>query len=436
MRGRTSRSGISAIWIVIVVFLAVGLSVGALFSYSYFKELKEEQARLGEVRRELEEKEKLAMQRIDQVVKPYGFPKDESGLAKDKAKQFRDSNRKTAIEALLRPRDTKEGRDIPSYEEHVKKQDNSALYGTVQDLLLLAVYRLIYEKEQYGFWVAQKAIGEDRLKAAQAIRQGFSQKKIDYRAEIEAEIQKVQKLIQDEDALHSQRKTQMEDEIRVLDEKRETEPRAHERVMLRLGNEVKELHRQFQELLRAKEKVTFVVSEVHGHLLSPDVPNRTAFIDIGTRHRVVEGMRFLVAKRGEKGRFVYKGEIEVKEAMLGSSRVQITKLFDRNLPMVDGDLIVNPFFNKYRPVVVAFAGNRKPVALKFSFEEAERRIIEYGSQVSKNDKGEALIDSRVDFLVYTELEPGKADFPEAYQKAVELGIPIGDAAELYKFLGD
>lgn len=435
MKKLTSQAGISAIWIVIVVFLAVAMSVGALFCYSHFKELKEEQARLNNVKTELADREKLLMQRIDQVVKPYGYPKEEGGLPRDKAKQFRDSNRKTAIETLLRPRDTKEGREM-QLDDHVKKQDNSALYGTVQDLLLLSVYRLIYEKEQYEFWVAQKAIGEDRLKAAQGIRQGFSQKKIDYRGQIETEIQKVQKLIQDEDALHSQRKTQMEDEIRVIDEKRETEPRSHERVKLRLSNQVKELHRQFQELLRAQEKVDYVVSEAHGHLLSPDTPNKTAFIDIGTRHRVVEGMRFLIAKHGDKGRFIYKGEIEVKEALLGSSRVEITKVFDKNMPLVDGDLIVNPFFNRYRPVVVAFAGNKKPVALKFSFDDAERRIVEYGSQVSKNDKGEALIDSRVDFLIYTELEPGKADFPDAYQKAVELGIPIGDAADLYKFLGD
>jgi hypothetical protein len=200
---------------------------------------------------------------------------------------------------------------------------------------------------------------------------------------------------------------------------------------IKVNNEIRELRRQLEEL-KLKEIISHQISFVHGKILRPDIPNRTAFIDIGARERVVPGLKFLVGKKGFQGSFDYKAKVEVKKAWMTYSEVAIIEVYNpRERPVVDGDHIVNPLFSKERPLVIAFVGEERPTKLRYSVDEAARRIKEIGSVVRR----EITLD--LDYVVFTE---GTASKPresyDNFRKAVFLEIPLAEASDIFKFLGD
>src|SRR5204863_1911334 len=82
---------------------------------------------------------------------------------------------------------------------------------------------------------------------------------------------------------------------------------------IKVNNEIRELKRQLEEL-KVKEIIKHEINFVHGKIIRPDVPNKIAFINIGSRERVTPGLKFLVGNRGVQGKFEYKAKIEVKKA--------------------------------------------------------------------------------------------------------------------------
>jgi hypothetical protein len=167
--------------------------------------------------------------------------------------------------------------------------------------------------------------------------------------------------------------------------------------------------------------------------LNPDIPNKVAFIDLGSRERITPGLKFLVAEKGPQGKFQYKGKILVKKVWMTYAEVAITDIYDRDVPIVDGDLIVNPLFNARRPVVVAFLGETESGRLRpnWSTNEAGRRIVEIGSEV----RSRLTLD--VDFVIFTwAKKDAMRDNDEGYKLAVLLGVPIEEASDLYRFLED
>ena len=143
-------------------------------------------------------------------------------------------------------------------------------------------------------------------------------------------------------------------------------------------------------------------------------------------------MKFLVAKRGKQGKFKYKGEVEVKKVWMTYSEVHIIEVYGRDAPLIDGDMLVNPLYNPNRSMIVCFAGEQRLNRAKFSsVQEATNRIIEMGGTVRKE------IGLDVDYVIFTETasQRQRSNY-EAFNKAVFLEIPIAEAAEIYKFLGD
>jgi len=81
--------------------------------------------------------------------------------------------------------------------------------------------------------------------------------------------------------------------------------------------------------------------------------------------------------------------------------------------------------------VMAFVGEDRPLKLRYSVDEATRRIREIGSEVRK----EVTLD--VDYVIFTEAGSQKnRESYDPYKKAVFLEIPIADASEVFRFLGD
>ena len=104
-----------------------------------------------------------------------------------------------------------------------------------------------------------------------------------------------------------------------------------------------------------KEIITHEINFVHGKILKPDIPNKVAFINIGSRERVTPGLKFLVGNRGVQGKFEYKAKVEVKKAWMTYCEVAILEIYDKEKPVVEGDGLVNPLFSKDRPIVLAFS---------------------------------------------------------------------------------
>ena len=122
--------------------------------------------------------------------------------------------------------------------------------------------------------------------------------------------------------------------------------------------------------------------------------------------------------------------MEVKKAWMTTSEVAILEVYESGEhPLVEGDQLVNPLFSRERPLVMAFVGEDRPVRLRYSVDEASRRIREIGSTVRKD------VSLDLDDVVFTEVGPQKQrESYEAYRKAVFLEIPIAEASDLFRFL--
>jgi len=197
------------------------------------------------------------------------------------------------------------------------------------------------------------------------------------------------------------------------------------------------------EQMKQKEVIKHRVNVAHGRVLKPNVEQKNAYIDLGSRERVYPGLRFMAARMGKEGKFEYKALLEVKKVWLETSEVAIVKAYEGGGPVIDGDMIVNPFYNPRRPVIIGFAGHtgdrafnlrlpdNNPKPLRLSAREAANRIKEMGSEPRMS------VTLDVDFVLFTEVsstETTRDAWPD-YRKAVLLEIPIADAADYYEFIG-
>jgi hypothetical protein len=263
-----------------------------------------------------------------------------------------------------------------------------------------------------------------------AISPEYPKRPTEMRDQLIKAIQKVGEERTAEDAQYNTRKTKFTEDRAKAEMEIAAEVEKYAADEIKINNEIRELKRQLEEL-KVKEIISHNITFVHGKILNPDLPNKTAFIDIGARERVVPGLKFLVGRRGTQGSFSFKGKVEVKKAWMTYCEVSIIEVYDpKERPVVEGDLLVNPLFSKDGPVRVAFVGEERPVRLRYSVDEATRRIKEIGSDVGK-------VGLDVDYVIFTEGTSSKPrESYEDFKKAVFLEIPIAEASEIFRFLGD
>ncbi len=192
--------------------------------------------------------------------------------------------------------------------------------------------------------------------------------------------------------------------------------------------DIKKMKEQIESIMLNIETRQFAVTSYVALISNPDLINNVAFINIGSKKRVKQGMKFFIAKFGDAGKFDLKAEIEIQKEYDDSSKAKITKIYDKEKPPVTGDYVVNPFFHPFRPLKVAFVGRKDP-RMKINLDEAKKRIIQLGNIVQ--DK----ITSDLDFIIVTEPdEDTKIEQNEMFRKAVEFGIPIAYASEILDYL--
>ncbi len=439
MRLRRHDAGISMILVIILVVFTLIVSVVATVFWANYKDAER---RAALIRRETERQDaeiQVITQQLARVNEATGLPLGDGGLlsaprANEAMKKWREEY--VSVGALEKyplvapltgepPRVKKEDAD-----KFTRARDESAYMRTLQALVNPAISRTNHYKNRMEQLQLDLSSAEAQKKSRETVAPEIPKKKEEMIAVLQKEIARLNEEIAREKTQYNERKTKFNEDKTKAEGEIATEVEKYAADEIKINNEIRELKRQLEEL-KVKELIKHEINFVHGKILKPDVPNKIAFINIGSRERVVPGLKFLVGNRGVQGKFEYKAKVEVKKAWMTYCEVAIIESYDRERPVVEGDGIVNPLFSKDRPIILAFVGEDRPLRLRYSVDEAARRIKEIGSEVRKD------VSLDVDYVVFTEAGSQKTrESYDPFKKAVFLEIPIADATDIFRFLGD
>ena len=439
MRHRRRDSGISMVLVVILIFLAlIGTAVAAVMWGDWqaaelrLKALKDMEPVLAAEAAKLKDD-------IARCNEATGLPPREDGTldaakAAETLKKWRQEywspdhyNKFPFTPSDKGPKNIAQAQ----VDEFNRSRDASDYLNTLESLISIAVARTAHVQNRAGQLLVDQKNATESAAAIAKIVPDLPKRKEEIKAGLLKEIQRLGEEITKENEQYNVRKTAHTESRAKAEAEITADVEKFAADEIKVNNEIRELRRQLEEL-KLKEVISHQISFVHGKILRPDVPNRTAFIDIGARERVVPGLKFLVGKKGAMGEFDFKAKVEVKKAWMTYAEVAIVEVFNpKERPVVDGDQLVNPLFSKERALKIAFVGEERPTKLRYATDEAARRIKEIGSEV----KREITLD--LDYVVFTE---GTATKPresyDNFRKAVFLEIPIAEASDIFKFLGD
>jgi len=438
---RRRDSGISMVLVVVLIMLTLILGVVATILWADFKEKERLAIVLRKLPDQLVQEESEIRAKMKQINAPLGIPMEgangENLPLGRQVELFRTKRSEYVSGEALNKLPLVPDKQAPPKQltaDQIKAfhaaRDESEYMGTLEDLVRPAAARTFH------YWNRMKQLELEldvaKMQAANrvAIAPEFTPRPSALRDLLIKAIQTVGEERAKEDADYNTRKTKFTEDRAKAEMEIQAEVEKFATDEIKINNEIRELKRQLEEL-KEKEVIAHEISFVHGKILNPDIPNKIAFIDIGARERVVPGLKFLVGRRGVQGKFDYKGKVEVKKAWMTYCEVSIIEVYQpKERPIVEGDLLLNPLFSKDGPVVVAFVGEERPVRLRYSVDEATRRIKEIGSEVRK-------VGLDIDYVVFTEGTSSKPrESYEDFKKAVFLEIPIAEASEIFRFLGD
>ena len=439
MRLRRRDAGISMVLVMILIVFTLIVLVGACIFWANYKDAERRAAALRAYQNRLINEAEEIKNLLAKNNEPTGIQLGDegrlsAGKAKEAMKKWKDEYVSvSALEKfpLVPPlQGERPGIKKDDADKFNRVRDESAYMATLQALINPAISRTNHYKNRMEQLQVELSIAENQKKSREAVAPEIPKKKEETRASLQKEIAKLNEQIAAEKTVYNERKAKFTEDKGKSEAEVAKDTEEYAAYEIKVNNEIRELKRQLEEL-KVKEVIKHEINFIHGKVIRPDVPNKTAFIDIGSRDRVVPGLKFLVGNRGVQGKFEYKAKVEVKKAWIHTCEVAIIEIYDKDKPVVEGDHIVNPLFHKERPIVMAFVGEDRPLKLRYSVDEASRRIREIGSEVRK----EVTLD--VDYVIFTEAGSQKTrESYDPYKKAVFLEIPIADASEIFRFLGD
>jgi len=328
-------------------------------------------------------------------------------------------------------------------QELAPKREESGLYSTLESLLIEQAGRISVTQLRYERAALEAKLAKEYSDIRTTAKPEILKDKEQYKARLQTMIKEMDDKIREVDTTFATRKAALTAQAEQLRTSIEEEQAAFRDFERRETGKIRKIRHDLEQM-KQKEVIQHRVNVAHGKILRPDVNQKSGFINLGSRERVTAGLRFKVARLGREGKFEWKADIEVKKVWLDTSEVAILRAYEGAGPVIDGDLIVNPFFNPKRPVIVAFAGHvgdrtfnirspeNNPKPLRLSAKEAANRIREMGSEARMT------VGLDADFVLFTEVnaspETSREAFPD-YRRAIQLEIPIADAADYYDFLG-
>lgn len=399
---RASR-GISIIWVILSVALALAASVTAFLQYLEVATQTEVEARLKkETEAFKKERIDLIFPEINQVCKLCGFPFDQEGDIEKTLGYLKDR-----VEAKKAPT----GYDLPG-----KAMAMWEIVHAAEWKYEAALHR----KNTAGEFKSQS---EASAKASAEVLLNYGRQKDEEINDLQASLTKVTEVQTEDVRRYELRKSTLEAEVTKLTQSKTDLTKAQNAELLDWNNKVNGVDTTLRELVK-QEAIFHDLTEVQGRIVDPHQDEKYAFITLGTRDRLMRGLKLIVFVREPGGNVRWKGEVEVKDVFPEQAKVSITETVDRMDPIIEGDVVFNPLFNTSHPKKVALIGEFSKT--KYTKDQAKARIQAIGSIVQDQ------VNDETDFVIVGDSYQTDPQF----EKAQLLSVPWRPHFEIFRFLGD
>lgn len=235
-----------------------------------------------------------------------------------------------------------------------------------------------------------------------------------------------------------QTKRKLEDQINKITTQQKRFAKIKKLEIARLESEKNSLKQEIKELIK-KERKTFEISAPDGRIVFSEPSLNSAWINIGKREGVKAGTVFQVFRYVKGGRKRIKGKVLVKlveETMAKVTILRNTEIQDfvnnetytlprEHDPIVKGDLIRNPIFDKAESKVFVFVGT-KLKNNEFKQKEIEKIIEGLGGRVDKQ------IGINTNFVI--KLANADEEYADELERAAQYGTIFITEAELVQYL--
>lgn len=223
---------------------------------------------------------------------------------------------------------------------------------------------------------------------------------------------------------YSQQKTRKQQQRDQIKDQYVTREKEMTDTINKLMGEISRTVQQLEEIQK-KEAVVRDITRPQGAVINPQADGRTCYINLGERAGLFLGQKFRVFRKGFAGQNVWKGEIEVKRIMGDTSLCSVTAHFNRADPIIEGDHIFNPLYNRGTPRTIVLLGEFEGVGI--SKDEFVRRVRMHGAQIVEK------VDWNTDFVVLAaNVDTGSS----VYKEGALIGVPFVPVQQVLPYLGD
>ena len=158
-----------------------------------------------------------------------------------------------------------------------------------------------------------------------------------------------------------------------------------------------------------------------GEVLAVSESNSVAWIDVGGRDGLHPGTRFELLRRGSDGNLSSRGEVAVEEVEADMAMVVLVGQADAFDPMLPGDLVRNPHFERGKALSFYLLGE---FPLTLSKEFVSGKLSDLGGSVDEE------LSASTDVLVLGDKNQAEGEFAQEltqtdeYRQAEALGVRI------------
>lgn len=270
---------------------------------------------------------------------------------------------------------------------------------------------------------AKLAEREEIVKDLTAITNELDQKQSALDSKFDKQLQEVGK--QKSEAEES--KVKAEEDCKKLEKEIQTQKIDFENEVNKRKSEIRKLQAAkygrttYSEIVKQRE---FNASEEKedGGVVFADPRARTVYINLGTPHKIIRGLKMDVFRADVKGSKTLKGRIEVQKVM---DTVSMSKVLEQNEmePIGAGDVVVNPIFQPDQPVHIVFAGEFAST----SNANLQKMVEQIGGVVEEE------VTAKTSFVVVGDK---KGEEHTNYQTAIRFGITLMTEKVLLRYIGD
>jgi len=264
----------------------------------------------------------------------------------------------------------------------------------------------------------QKDIEDERVRA--------KKEKTDLEGQIEAlrgERGKLQNQLVEAAKEADSKQRELQDQVEAVRIEKAKLDEEHAIAEARLKSEISRLEGRITELVK-KEKRSLADTLADGEVAHADQKLGLAWIDLGRSAGVRRGLKFEAFQYGKGGVKKRKGKLEIRTVEDNMSQCAVIEQTDPFDPIVKGDLISSPLFDKQKQQVFVFIGD-KLTNERYGMDELRRRIEENGAKVADQ------ITVDTDFAVAIE----NAEQDPRFEQAIQFGVIVMREPELLDFLG-